>query len=146
MIGANDVFVCQETTSDGCLAPAQLQAVFKKIASNVRVILSAIRHTARYRGQLAIVNYYSLDYTVALEDSVSTGINRAVDGAAKPFGVEVAHGYGLMELAANRGGAQGHTCEAGLLTQLSTGSCGVHPSYAGQALLAQALIKGVRLK
>jgi hypothetical protein len=51
-----------------------------------------------------------------------------------------------MKLVANRGGAQGNTCKAGLLTQLSTGSCGVHPSYAGQALLAQALIKGVRLR
>ena len=48
-------------------------------------------------------------------------------------------------LAANRGGAQGDACKAGLLTQLSTGSCGVHPSYAGQAVLAQALIRGVRL-
>ena len=120
--------------------------MFKKIASNVRVILSAIRNKARYRGQLAIVNYYSLNYAVALDNTVSTGLNQALDGAAKPFRVEIADGYGLMKLAADRGGAQGNTCKAGLLTQLSTGSCGVHPSYAGQALLAQALIKGVRLK
>jgi lysophospholipase L1-like esterase len=146
MIGANDLFVCQETTSDGCLAASQQQAVFKKIASNVRVTLSAIRNKARYRGQLAIVNYYSLNYAVPLDDTISAGLNQAVDGAAKPFGVEIADGYGLMKLAANRGGAQGNTCKAGLLTQLSTGSCGVHPSYAGQALLAQALIKGVRLR
>jgi hypothetical protein len=64
----------------------------------------------------------------------------------KPFGVEIADGYGLMQLAADRGGAQGNTCNAGLLTELSTGACGVHPSYAGQAVLAQALMKGVRLR
>ena len=145
MIGANDVFVCQETTKDGCLAPAEQQAVFKKVAANVRVILSAVRNKARYRGQIAIVNYYSLNYNVALENSVSIGLNKAMDGAAKPFGAEIANGYGLMQLAANRGGAQGDACKAGLLTQLSTGSCGVHPSYAGQAVLAQALIRGVRL-
>jgi hypothetical protein len=39
----------------------------------------------------------------------------------------------------------GNTCVAGLLTQLgSPGTCGIHPSYAGQALLAQALEKVVR--
>jgi lysophospholipase L1-like esterase len=146
MIGANDVFVCQETTSDGCLAPAEQQAVFKKVSSNVKVILSAIRNKARYKGQIAIVNYYSLNYNVALENTVSAGLNQAQDSAAKPFGTEIADGYGLMKLAANRGGAQGDTCKAGLLTQLSTGSCGVHPSYAGQAVLAQALMKGVRLR
>jgi lysophospholipase L1-like esterase len=146
MIGANDVFVCQETTSDGCLAPAEQQAVFKQVSSNVKVILSAIRNKAHYKGQIAIVNYYSLNYNVALENTVSAGLNQAQDSAAKPFGAEIADGFGLMKLAANRGGAQGDTCKAGLLTQLSTGSCGVHPSYAGQALLAQALMKGVRLK
>jgi hypothetical protein len=30
-------------------------------------------------------------------------------------------------------------CDAGLLTQLSGGDCGVHPSYAGQCLLALAV-------
>jgi hypothetical protein len=29
--------------------------------------------------------------------------------------------------------------------QLSSGGCGVHPTYAGQALLAQALLKSIRL-
>src|SRR5437660_52532 len=81
----------------------------------------------------------ALSSAVALFNGVSIGLNRALDGAAKPFGVRIADGYGLMKLAANRGGAQGNTCKAGLLTQLSTDACGVHPSYAGQAVLAQAL-------
>ncbi len=146
MIGANDAFVCQETTKDGCLGPGELQAVLKKVAANVRVILSTIRNRARYRGQIAIVNYYSLNYTVPLETSVSAGLNSAMDGAARPFKVQIADGFGLMRLAANTGGAQGNTCKAGLITQLSTGACGVHPSYAGQAILAQALIRSVRLR
>jgi hypothetical protein len=41
------------------------------------------------------------------------------------------------------GGA--NTCTAGLLTQLPKSTCGVHPSYPGQALLAQALLKVIRL-
>ena len=143
MIGANDVFVCQETTSDGCLAKAEQQRVLRKLAANVKVILSAIRNSARYRGQLAIVNYYSLNYTSALYNGVSTELNKAVDGAAKPFGVVIADGYGLFKRAAYHSGAQGNTCKAGLLTQLSTGQCGVHPSYAGQALLSRALVDAI---
>jgi lysophospholipase L1-like esterase len=144
MIGANDVFVCQEVTSDGCLAKAEQQRVLRKLAANVKVILSAIRNKARYRGQLAIVNYYSLNYTSALYTGVSTGLNKAVDGAAKPFRVVIADGYGQFKRAAYHSGAQGNTCKAGLLTQLSTGQCGVHPSYAGQALLSRALVDAIR--
>jgi lysophospholipase L1-like esterase len=143
MIGANDVFVCQETTSDGCLAKPEQRRVLRKTAANVKVILSAIRNKARYRGQLAIVNYYSLNYTSALYSGVSTELNQAVDGAAKPFGV-IADGYGQFKRAAYHSGAQGNTCNAGLLTQLSTGQCGVHPSYAGQALLSRALVDAIR--
>jgi len=39
----------------------------------------------------------------------------------------------------------GNTCIAGLLTMLSTGGCGVHPSYSGQGLLAQAVAKTIKL-
>jgi hypothetical protein len=63
---------------------------------------------------------------------------------AKPFRVVIADGYGELKAAAFRFG--GSTCGAGLLTQLGKpGDCGVHPSYAGQALLAQALEKAIRL-
>jgi hypothetical protein len=57
----------------------------------------------------------------------------------------------LAEVGARRaltgvGRFGGNTCGAGLLTQLGKpGDCGIHPSYAGQALLAQALEKAIRL-
>ncbi|MGP0049464.1 MAG: hypothetical protein ACLPZR_11545 [Solirubrobacteraceae bacterium] len=48
----------------------------------------------------------------------------------------LADAYRTFALASARSGND--TCTAGLLTQLgSAGTCGVHPSYAGQALLAQ---------
>lgn len=145
MIGANDYFVCVETTRDACTTRPERTAVLNKLAANVRVILSAIRRNARYTGQLAIVNYYSLNYASALSNAQSSALNQAVDRAARPFGVEFGDGFGQLRLAAFHSGAEGDTCKAGLLTQLSTGQCGVHPSYAGQALLAQALSKAVRL-
>jgi hypothetical protein len=145
MVGANDVFLCQSTTSDGCTSESERAAVFAKIRRNVSRVLRAIRRTARYRGQLAIMTYYSLDYSSPFVSGVSRGINRAVRRAAKPFRVVFADGYGEFRRAALHSG--GNSCNAGLLTQLGgrVGSCGVHPSYAGQALLAQALERAIKL-
>ncbi|MGO9899861.1 MAG: SGNH/GDSL hydrolase family protein [Solirubrobacteraceae bacterium] len=138
MIGANDFFVCQETTSDGCASGSELQTTAAQVAANVRMILSAIRDRAHYVGQLVIVNYYSLDYASAAADAESNRINGTVDSAAQPFHVEIADGYGEFQAASAHSGDD--SCTAGLLTQLGTpGDCGIHPSYAGQALLAQAV-------
>ncbi len=142
MIGANDYFVCVETEA-GCTSPAAIHGVVTKIAANVRVILSEIRHKAHYTGQLMIVNYYSLNYASAATNAQSTLLNGTVDNAAKPFGVEIADGFGVWKAATAHSG--GDPCKGGLITQLSTGKCGIHPTYAGQALLAEAVLEGVRL-
>ena len=56
----------------------------------------------------------------------------------------IADGFAQFKAASFRFGNS--PCAAGLLTQLgSPGKCGVHPTYAGQALLAQALTKAIRL-
>jgi lysophospholipase L1-like esterase len=144
MIGANDFFVCQETTSDACTSSSELQATAARLAANVGTILSAIRDQAHYLGQLVIVNYYSLDYASAADDAEGKLINQTVDSAAQPFHVEIADGYGEFQSAAVHSGDD--SCTAGLLTQLATpGDCGIHPSYAGQALLAQAVEDAIKL-
>jgi lysophospholipase L1-like esterase len=144
MIGANDLFICQRVTPHHCTSSAELNAVLAKIARNVRQMLSAVRNKARYKGQLAIVNYYSLNYASSYISGISRALNKTVDTAAKPFRVVVADGYGELKAAAFHFGRD--TCGAGLLTQLGApGKCGVHPSYAGQALLAQALEKVIQL-
>jgi lysophospholipase L1-like esterase len=144
MIGANDAFLCQKTTHDGCLS--EFSALLKKIGRNVRKIVSAVRNQGRYRGQLVIVNYYSLDYTSALLNLEVKSLNSAQDNAAKPFGAKFADGFGLFKLASSKAGGQ--PCVAGLVTQFGgkAGACGVHPSYAGGALLAQALARAVRFQ
>jgi lysophospholipase L1-like esterase len=143
MIDANDFFVCQETTPDGCASTAEQSATTATVTRNIHTILSAIRHKAHYNGQLVIVNYYSLNYSMPASDAQSQLLNRVQDAAAKPFGVKIADGYGELQAASAHSGA--NTCTAGLLTQLSAGGCGIHPSYAGQALLAQALEKVIRI-
>jgi lysophospholipase L1-like esterase len=142
MIGANDLFVCQETTADGCASAAEQQQVLHVIANNVRTILSTIRTKADYTGQLAIVNYYSLDYASPIANAESNELNRTDDAAAKPFHVVIADAYRTFARASAHSGND--SCTAGLLTQLgSPGTCGVHPSYAGQALLAQTLEQAI---
>jgi lysophospholipase L1-like esterase len=136
MIGGNDAFVCQETNADHCASLSEQSALIAAVDNNVHTILSAIRNKAHYRGQLAIVNYYSIDYSNASLTAQAGLLNQSVDGAAAPFHVEVADGFGELQAGAAHSG--GNTCTAGLLTQLTGAStpCGIHPSYAGQSLLA----------
>jgi lysophospholipase L1-like esterase len=141
MIGANDGLLCTETTKDHCASASEKQAVQHQVRQNVGHILRAIRERAHYRGQLVLVNYYSLS-------KVSTAfvrtLNLTADAAAKPFRVAVADGPGMFRRADRHAG--GDACMAGLLTQLGKpGDCGVHPSYAGQALLAQAVARAIRI-
>ena len=144
MIDANDFYVCQETTADGCGSLAEQAAMANRVTANVKSILSAVRKTAHYRGQLAIVNYYSLNYASPATNAQTRMLNTLQDAAAKPFHVVIANGFGEWQTDAAR--FAGDTCAAGLLTQLGMpGRCGIYPSYAGQALLAQALEKVVRL-
>jgi lysophospholipase L1-like esterase len=146
MIGANDLFLCQGTTSDGCVK--ELSATLAKIGRNIRTILSAVRNKAHYAGQLAIVNYYSLNYSPAAAATTAavSSLNRTADAAAKPFHAVDADGFGQFKQQAFRFAAD--PCAAGLLTLTRTGpprGCGIHPSYAGQALLAAALGKAIAL-
>ena len=143
MIGANDFFLCQETTADHCASLPEEAAVGAAISKNIKTILSGIRNKAHYGGQIAIVNYYSLNYSDAADDTESQLLNSTQDAAAKPFHVIIVDGYGELQAASAHSGA--NTCTAGLLTQLSTGGCGIHPSYAGQSLLAQALEKAIKI-
>ena len=143
MIGANDVFLCEKTTKDACLNPAELKAVFTRVEKNVRRILLAVRKRARYRGQIILVHYFSPNSNSALFNAVAKTLNTAMDRGARGLGVRKADGYGAFQTATRIFG--GNTCRAGLVTLLRGGSCGVHPTYAGHALLAQALIKGIRI-
>src|SRR5437588_1816047 len=117
-----------------------MQAVKQPVTRHVRQILQTIRRRAHYRGQLVIVNYYS---PFKAYNPRSVALNQTIDAAAKPFGVEVADGFGEFQLADRHSG--GDPCSAGLLTQTGSPKCGIHPSYAGQALLAQAVERVIRL-
>jgi lysophospholipase L1-like esterase len=141
MIGANDGFLCVETTKDSCQSKSEMNGLKQTITHNVHRILRAIRHTAHYQGELVIVNYYS---PFKAYDPRSKLLNSVVDAAARPFHVQIAKGYAEFHFGDRHAARNG--CTAGLLTQLGKpGACGIHPSYAGQALLAQAVEKVIRI-
>jgi lysophospholipase L1-like esterase len=145
MIGANDFFVCQETASDGCATAAEQKATADKVTANIHKILGSIRKKAHYKGQIAIVNYYSLNYSIPAVNAQSQLLNRVQDAAAKPYHVVIADGYGALQKGAAHFG--GSSCQAGLITELNNapGMCGIHPSYAGQSLLALAVERAIKL-
>jgi lysophospholipase L1-like esterase len=140
MIGANDGLLCQEVTADHCASPAEQQGALTRVAGNVKRILSALRNRAGYGGQIVVVNYYSISYASSAATAQSSELNSTIDQAAKRFHVRIASGFKEFSLQARKFG--GDACAAGLLTRLSSApTCGIHPSYAGQALLAEAVLK-----
>lgn len=60
-IGANDAFVCQETTIDRCSSPAELLGLAHTIQANLASIYTQLRSV--YQGPIVALTYYSLSYT-----------------------------------------------------------------------------------
>jgi lysophospholipase L1-like esterase len=59
-VGANDAFLCQSTSTDGCVS--EFGALLTTIKTNLTTIFKGIRGTG-YTGQIVFVNYYSLNYS-----------------------------------------------------------------------------------
>jgi len=141
MIGGNDLLVLQHTcerTDPGsvntCIS-AGLPALLAQLRENVTTIYQSLKD-AGFTGDLVAVTYYALNYNDPLAAAIS-----AVDGVlahtTKDFGGKVADGFAAFAQASAASG--GDPCAAGLLIRLQTGSCDVHPSPAGAALLASAV-------
>ena len=133
-VGANDAFLCQAQTSDGCIN--EFGALLQKIRTNLDTIFKRIRATG-YAGQIVLVNYYSLDYSNTTLTGEIQILNAALAQAAQPYHVRIASSFDAFKAATEQNG--GSTCQAQLLTVLTGGNspCGVHPSIQGQALMAQ---------
>jgi lysophospholipase L1-like esterase len=150
-IGADDGFICQHETTDQCTSPSEIGAVVQKVEKHVTTIVKGLRKTG-YTGQLLVVNYYSTDYTNTQTGAVTTlgvkAINNALDTGARPnnnmYAVGVATPFVAFREAAEQ--TSGDVCAAGLLTILTNDStpCGVHPSLAGQFIIASKVVARIR--
>jgi lysophospholipase L1-like esterase len=139
-IGANDVFLCQETTQDHCASRAELQAVLQQIQANLTAIYTQIRDVAHYQGPLVALTYYSLSYSDPAQVAGTQLLDSVIASVTQAFGGKVADGFAAFQGPSAAFG--GSPCAAGLLIKLPDGTCNIHPSPAGHLLLAQA-IEGV---
>jgi lysophospholipase L1-like esterase len=136
-VGANDVFLCQETTTDHCASAAEIQAVLQEIQANLTAIYTQIRDVAQYQGPLVALTYYSLDYSDPVQVAGTQLLDSVIASVTEAFGGKVADGFAAFQVPSAAFG--GSPCAAGLLIKLPNGTCNIHPSPAGHLLLAQAI-------
>ncbi len=135
-IGANDIFVCQATTSDQCTG-ADFPATLNTIAQNLGTILHGLRATG-YHGKLVVLAYYSISYTDPIQVAGTQLLNNTLSSVAHQYHAIVADGYNAFKVAS---GPDGDPCAAGLLIKLPAGGCNIHPSALGHVILANAIAK-----
>ncbi len=140
-IGANDAFVCQETTKDQCLNLAEFGAVLTQIGKNLTTIYHALRVEGRYTGALVAVDYYALSYADPVQMGEAQQLDQTINNVTHQFHGIVADGFGVFQ--AMSAGAQGDPCAAGLLIAYPASSgqtgCNIHPSPLGHELLAASI-------
>jgi lysophospholipase L1-like esterase len=140
-IGANDVFLCQETTTDQCTG-SDFGKTLAEISTNLATIYAALRNQGHYHGKLVLLDYYSLSYATAADEAGTEAIDAALAATTKEYGGIVADGFGAFERASAAYG--GDACAAGLLIPLPTGGCNVHPTAHGARILAEAIAQAIR--
>jgi lysophospholipase L1-like esterase len=140
MIGANDFFLCQATTADHCSSPAELGAVAAQLAGDLASIFRQVRG-AGYTGPIVTLTYYSLSYSDPAAVAATQFLDSIVAGVTLASGGIVANGFSAFQGPAAAFG--GSSCAAGLLIRLPNGGCDVHPTQAGQQLLAGAVLQAL---
>lgn len=134
-IGANDAFLCQQTTASKCTAVADLQAVGQTVQDNLDTILSTLRNEADYNGQIVVVTYYAFNYADPTGQAIQL-LDTGIANVAGRYAADVADGYEAFKSKAASAG--GDSVAAGLVLPND-----VHPTEQGQQLLADAVLKAV---
>ncbi len=132
-IGANDVFLCQATTDDGCVD--RFPTLLQQIGTNLATILKTLR--SHYTGPLVLLTYYAEDYADPTMVAGIQALNQVLSATANTFGATVADGFGAFKLATIQRG--GDACAAGLLIALPDGTCNIHPSARGDWILTASV-------
>jgi lysophospholipase L1-like esterase len=138
-LGANDLGVLLA----GCLgdltcAAAGLPAALAAYNANLVTIFSALRSV--YSGPIIAVTAYAANYSNPIELSGLVPLNAILFSAATAFpNVQVADAFAAFGAATI--GAGGDSCAAGLLIRKPDNTCDIHPSAAGQKLIAETVVE-----
>jgi lysophospholipase L1-like esterase len=128
-IGANDAFLCQQTTADQCIS--EIGTVATTVQTNLSAILATLRSQGGYDGPIVVVTYYALDYSGATAPGTQV-LDSGIAAAAQANGAIVASGYDAFRPTAT--GSGGSSVDGGLVVPGD-----VHPTEQGQRLLARAV-------
>jgi lysophospholipase L1-like esterase len=148
-IGANDGLRCRELNGGVCEGD-NLNATVATIYTNLQKILTQLTGKAGYKGQIVLVNYYSINSVDPDGTQQVQALNAAEKSAASTFSnVRVANPFSLWAYASKyTSDGTTDTCKAGLENHVTDNEgnedCGIHPSNAGQALIATAVDRTVR--
>jgi lysophospholipase L1-like esterase len=135
MVGANDAFLCQASTADGCLS--EIASISSTVQTNLTRILTALRDQGGYDGKVLVVSYYALDYSDPNGTAAIELLDAGIAGAAKTAGATVVSGFDAFAPTAQQAG--GNSITAGLVLPND-----VHPTARGQQLLADAVVAATR--
>lgn len=139
-IGANDAFVCQETTADHCSSPSELGAVAQEIGTNLATMILQLRGTG-YGGPIVVLSYYALNYADPAQVAGAQFLDSVITTATNAAGGAVADGFSAFAVASAGSGSD--PCAAGLLIKLPDGTCNIHPSALGHHVLAAAIATAI---
>ncbi len=141
-IGGNDLGLLQLNCAGVLSCELEgLAGVLAAYGSNLFTIFSKLRGEAGYTGPIVLLTYYAFNYSNpadAAENAAFVGLNGIAAGVADAFGAKVADGFSAFLVASLPSG--GDPCAAGLLIPLGGGACDVHPTVAGQQVLANAIL------
>jgi lysophospholipase L1-like esterase len=137
-IGVNDLGVLLASCNfDLTCASSGLPGTLAAYAQNLTAIFGGIRATG-YTGPIVAVTPYAVNYNDPVEVSGLIALDGVLAQVASAFDVQVADAFDAF-LAADVPYA-GDSCAAGLLIKLPNGTCDIHPSLAGQTLIAQTVV------
>lgn len=151
-IGGDDLLLLEDTCSakyvddladiEKCEL-AGLGDVLVTFARNLTSIYLAIRFEAHYEGPIVAVNYFSSDYANAIETTSLTELNGITLFLTRVFGGRVADAFSAFQKASAASGGLPCAPAVGLAFQnpLAPGGCDVHPTVAGQELIANLVLQ-----
>jgi lysophospholipase L1-like esterase len=137
-IGANDLgLLLAGCHGDITCATNGLPAVLGAYATNLATIFGGLRETG-YAGPIVAVTPYAVNYADPVEVAGLTALRAVLIGLAPGFNVQIADAF-ITFMAADVP-FLGDSCAAGLLIKLPNSTCDIHPSLAGQALIARTVV------
>jgi hypothetical protein len=153
-IGGDDLLLLEDKCAAQSTNPAAIEScelaglgdALVTFAKNLTAIYLAIRIEGRYQGPIVAVNYFSPDYDNAIATLSLLELNGITQGLTEAFGGKVADAFSAFGKASIASGGLPCAPAVGLAfpNPLGPGGCDVHPTAAGQQLIAKLVLQALK--